>query len=275
MSTDEGRKSKRERSPTYPAIDLALAIRRAGELQAQEGFNWAPIPALLQAWGYSSKSSNGALTVAALKRYGLIEDRGSSEAREGRLTAFARAILLDEREDSPERLKRLQEAALKPKINREIWDKYEGSLPSDVTLKYHLTVERGFSPGGAEDYLRQFRRTIEFARLTGDSAIVSADGGESSGVDEEPAPSRTVPQSRAVHAPAAGSLNMPATAPAPIQFPVVGATIVLQTTAPLTEEGWDQMMAVLGALKPAIVSSHQDPPPIIWGSDDDEDGDSV
>ncbi len=260
MSTEE-RKAKRERSPSYPAIDLPTALRRAEQLWQREKDHWAPIPAIYDAWGYSPKSSGGAQAVASLKRYGLLEDRGNLQSREGRLTEFARAILLDEREDSPERLKRLQEAALKPGINREIWAKYQGSLPSDATLRYYLTVERGFGAGGAVEFLRQFHRTLEFARMTGESATVSPDEPDSApdSSHEAAEPPRVSPVASQVTTPLPSvSPLMPPTAPAPIQFPVYGGgTVVLQSTVPLTEKAWDQMMEVLKVLKPSIVTPPQ------------------
>jgi hypothetical protein len=48
---------------------------------------------------------------------------------------------------------------------------------------------------------------------------------------------------------------MPADAPPPIQFPVYGGgTVVLQSSIPLTEQAWNQMMDVLNVLKPSIVT---------------------
>jgi hypothetical protein len=258
MSAHE-RKTKKERSPTYPAIDLATALDRAQQLWKSERDHWAPIPAIFEAWGYSQKSSGAAQTVAALKRYGLLEDRGTLHSREGRLTEFARAILLDERQDSKERPERLQQAALLPRINREIWDKYDGSLPSDSTLRYHLTVERGFSPAGASDFLRQFHRTLEFARLTGEAATVSPGGEEESPDEAEDASIYHLPPVTAggpIVARLPSSPLMPANAPPPIQFPVYGGgTVVLQSSVPLTEQAWNQMMDVLKVLKPSIVTS--------------------
>jgi hypothetical protein len=189
--------------------------------------------------------------VAALKRFGLLEDRGSLTSREARLTDFAQAIILDVREDSTERQKRLQDAALAPSIHREIWDKYEGALPSNSTLRYYLTVERGFTPDGADDFIDEFRHTLEFAHLAGDSDTVSPVAPDS---DETPTGPAVAPR-RFVSTMFAPSPEP--TAPPPIQFPVHGATVMLQSTAPLNDAAWSQMMDVLETLKPAIVASSE------------------
>lgn len=264
MADDQPRKAKRHRSPTYPSIDLAAALRRAEQLYRAENRHFAPISAVLQAWEYSPKSSGGRLAVAALKRYGLLEDQGSLGARKARITDLAQAIILDQREESEERLQRIRDAALNVPIIREILQKYEGDLPSDATLRYHLTVERNFSPGGAEEFIDVLRKTLVFAQLPAKSVTVLDDEGgsastgeaaaESSRVQEPRRPDATLPSRPQPPLPAAPAVI--SSGPAPIQFPVSGgATITLQSTAPLTEAAWEQMMTVLKALKSAIVVS--------------------
>jgi hypothetical protein len=252
-NTAPARKPKKQRSPSYPALDLDTALARAEQLYLREGLNYAPVAAVVEAWGYGPKSSGGLIAVGALKRYGLIEDKGTTSTREVRLTPFAQAIIADNREDSTERLGRLQEAALKPTIFREVWDKYDGKLPSDSTLQYYLTVERGFTPGGASDFIKKFRQTLEFAQLTSLDATVS-ETSERERSDPFPAKPHNplVPSQPQVGAMTPG-------APPPLQFPVAGgATVMLQSSAPLSEAAWDQMMTVLETLKPAMVAAPVD-----------------
>jgi hypothetical protein len=268
----EHRKPKKERSPSYPSIDLGTALTRAEQLWAREGRHYAPIQSVTEAWGYGPKSSGGRLAVAALKRFGLLEDRGSMDHREARLSELAQAILLDEREDGSERRERIRQAAMNPPIHRELWDQYQGELPSDSTLRYHLTVERGFTQGGAEEFIAQFRRTLEFAGMDAQSGKLSPLDEDS----EETARTGTSPVigvSRPVERPSprfyggsAGTpaplVAMPPSAPAPIQFPVPGGTVVLQATAPLTDASFDHMIAVLQMLKPGIIVPDPEPEPV-------------
>jgi hypothetical protein len=280
----EPRKTKKERSPSYPSIDLQAALARADQVRLREGRNFAPIPSLTEAWGYGPKSSGGLLAVAALKRFGLLEDRGSTANREARLTELAFAILVDEREDGTERLERIREAAMTPRIHREVWEHYQGNLPSDSTLRYYLTMEQGFTQGGAEDFVSELRQTLEFAEMDSDSAIVSrqiedtgvniTEGGiptsrTSVGAVETHGPARTErPGSRRTSG-ATGATGptgyrggqgaLGPTGPATggvYHLPVAqGATVTIQGPFPLAQGEWDQMIAVLNAMKPALVGT--------------------
>ena len=94
------RKPKKQRSPSYPAIDLQAALARAEQLHAREGRHWAPVVAVLDAWGYNPKSSGGLLAIAALKRYGLLDDRGAL-GRAGVAVAHRDGDRLLQRRDVP------------------------------------------------------------------------------------------------------------------------------------------------------------------------------
>jgi len=88
------RKKTRQRSPSYPGIGLEAALGRAKALYQEEGRNAAPNEAILDHWGYASKSGPGLVTLAALKRFGLLQTEGPGKAR---LTNLALSIILDER----------------------------------------------------------------------------------------------------------------------------------------------------------------------------------
>src|SRR5262245_42753968 len=94
---------KKERSPNYPAIDLETALARARVLREKEGRNFTPVSAVFKHWGYSSRSSGGLTTLAALKRFGLLDEQGAADSRQVRLSQFAQKILLDDRPGSQER----------------------------------------------------------------------------------------------------------------------------------------------------------------------------
>ncbi len=160
-------RKKKDRSPSYPAIDLETALERARQLLSKEGRHYAPISAILQHWGYATKSSGGLLTTAALKKFGLLEDQGSGENRKARITDLAYRILIDDRPNSEQRAALIREAALTPPIHAELWQERgpDGSLPSDVTLRFTLRTERGFTETAASDLINEFRQTIAFAGL--------------------------------------------------------------------------------------------------------------
>lgn len=116
--------------------------------------------------GVSPQSSPGLITLAALKKFNLLEDRGTGENRRVRLSDLARRILLDERDVSPEREQAIKEAALSPNIHAKLWNYYEGKLPSDEKLRYKLRMEEGFTDSATNEFIAQFKRTIEFSRLS-------------------------------------------------------------------------------------------------------------
>jgi hypothetical protein len=162
---DTKRGKKEGRSPGYPAIDLETALERAKQIKDAEKRNFAPIEAVMKHWGYISKSGPVLTTWAALIKFGLLEPKGTGTERQGRITDLAWNILIDNREESPDRVKAIQEAALSPTIHQKLWDRYEGNLPSDETFRIHLLRDYKFTEGAVKDFISQFKRTIAFAKL--------------------------------------------------------------------------------------------------------------
>jgi hypothetical protein len=149
-----------------------------------------------KAWGIGAKTGLALQTVAALGHYGLFEFHGSGDTRTVRLTEAALNILLDKQPVSPERDTLIRQAALKPPIHNELWQKWQDSLPSDATLETYLVRDKGFSENGARDLIEEYKSTIRFAKpaqsanipLNSDVAEEVADGGESQGGIVKPPP---------------------------------------------------------------------------------------
>ena len=233
-------RTKRPRSPSYPGVGLEQAIERARVMYENEGRNAAPFEAILDHWGYSRKSGAGSVVLAALRKYGLLVYEGKA----ARLSDLGLRILWDE-EDSEERREAIKEAALKPSIHAELWRQYEGSLPSDATLRLELR-RRGFAETAIPDVIDVFRSTMAFAQLTEADRLPDKNG-ETSRSEGGTHVSTTL-QSPPLRKPTPG-------APPPIQLPLLGDTVVtLQASGPVTEEAWEQMMTVLRALKPGFVA---------------------
>lgn len=252
--TEAPYKRKRQRSPSYPGIGLEAALDRARTLYEHEGRNAAPNEAILDHWGYAPRSGPGLVAIAALKRFGLLDSEGKGHSR---LSNLALRILLDEREDSPERDEAVKQAALLPSIHRELWDKYQGQLPSDATLRHFLRLEKGFTDAAASDLIRQFRDTISFANLTaGDELSVAGEGEERTGIVTDLVPLPTVPRAQ-------GKGRGAAQRAVPIPLSAT-EWIVLQGDFPLSEDAWAQLMRVLEVMKPGLVA------PAIEASDDEE-----
>jgi hypothetical protein len=253
MSDDQielaaSRRPKKGRSPSYPGISLREAEKRVRELYDAEKTHAAPVSAIVGHWGYSPTSSGGRTTLAALKKFGLLADEGASDERTGRLTELALELVLN-----PDPSQALREAALLPKFHRQMWDEYGASLPSAATLRYRLIKEFGFTESGAEEFVDEYRSTIDYAGLATDPES-SADEERAPLTAQNPPggqvaatrPPEVAPLPQTVPGSSAASMTIP--------IPLLGQDPVYVTgTFPLSEASWDQLLRVLEAMKPGLV----------------------
>lgn len=177
---EEERRKKKGRSPSYPAISLKIAIEKADMLYRKEGKHATPTDTALSDMGYSTTSGAGIVALAALKKFGLVEDEGSGKDRVVKLTDLALDIILSPDDDSTGKMQAIQHAAMIPPIHSELWKEFEGSLPSPANLRHNLIRKRNFTDSGAGEFIRQFSETVAFARLA-ESAIIPADTSDSGG----------------------------------------------------------------------------------------------
>jgi hypothetical protein len=159
----------KERSPNFPRHDLEDAIKKARTLYEKEGRNAAPRDVVLKHWGYSAKSSSGMVALGAVRAFGLLEGRGDSL----KLSSLALDIITDERPASAAREAAIKRAAMLPKVHKDVWDQFDGSLPSDENLKFYLVRERGFTDAGAKDFIAQLRATLAFAQKQSGGSLSS------------------------------------------------------------------------------------------------------
>ncbi len=253
----ETRKKTRQRSPGYPAFGLEAALERARALYEEEGRNVAPNAAIMQHWGHSPKSSAGLQALATLKRYGLLERQSEGKLK---LSNLALTLLLDVREDSAERAEAIKHAALLPGIHREMWDEYDGELPSNANLKHFLCLQKGFTESAADDLIKQFRATVTFARLGGPDGL-SANSQDSNGVDAGESvstlivePERESRSGGAGRGQSARGRLPPGQRSVPIPLSA-DEWVTFQGVFPLTESSWDQLIRVLEAMKPGLVAA--------------------
>jgi len=169
----KGRGKPRTRSPGYPSISLKTAIDKARVIYTHEKRNPAHMEALAADWEINPKSSSFMLAVAALKKYGLLEEVDGGKERRLKLTQAALNILLNDQEDSPERIALLKQCALAPKIHAQLWKLYDGDLPSDSNLKRHLILEMQFNDAAVDAFIKDLRDTIAFAKLSSSDKITT------------------------------------------------------------------------------------------------------
>jgi hypothetical protein len=234
------------RSPSYPAINLETAIRRAREIYAREREYSTSVQTIAAHWGYKSLNGPAHLTLAALKKFGLMTDEGKASARRARLTDLAVDIL--EHPDDRVREEAIKQAALSPAIYRELWEKYGDAPPSDVNLRWILTRERGFSETGAAEFIPRYKETVAFAKLDFSDALpTQVAGSEDQGgrAFDEDDPEPPAGRRSNVRDPGVTSYNIPI---------FDGRVVIVEGQFPLSEEDWNQFMTVLSVYKPALVA---------------------
>ncbi len=252
-------KSKKGRSPAYPAIPLEDALARADIIRKAEGRNEANYNTILAQLGYSPKSGMGAVVFSALIKFGLMTDSGSGESRKARLSESAIKILLDNRPDSSERLALIKEAALAPAIHKELWEKYQGALPSDLNIGFYLKSERGFQDNAADELIKEFRKTIDYAKLL-ESANISNEGLEKPLPEGDIImPNATIEQNKIPEQKTDSQKQGQQTTTKQVPIPLTGVPWgVLQLPFPMTEDNWKELIDFLALMKgPITAGSHK------------------
>ena len=127
--------------------------------------------ALAKAWDYTSLSGPVRTKIAAMRKYGLIEDHESGL----RLSDLGMKILHNA-DDSTERLAAIQEAALKPELFKAL--RRTHAEASEDAIKSHLVLNKGFSDAGATQCASSFRNTLSIAKLSGSGYSGEEDEGD-------------------------------------------------------------------------------------------------
>ena len=90
---------------------------------------------------------------------------------------LARRIILDERPDSHERVQLVKEAALRPKLHKDLWEKWASNLPSDANIEYHLLADRGFNEKTVGGFIAGYKASLDFAGLINDGKLADDESG--------------------------------------------------------------------------------------------------
>ena len=135
--------------------------------------------------GFKTRTGPANRTLAALRQYGLLEKVGKNYAVSER--AWKALILPDE---APERMKLIQEIALRPALFRELLGLYPDGLPSDATLRSYLILNKGFNENTVGQFIKVFKAAIDIAKpfdngYTADDYSDNEDDEESEDFNEE------------------------------------------------------------------------------------------
>jgi hypothetical protein len=164
-------KKQRERSPNYPAIGLRKALELAQRFWDSDKRQQVLASRAATNLGFSAKSSAGQLTLAAMKKYGLLDEEGAGDMRKLKLSETAITLL---NPSAPNRDELVKQAALKPQIHAELWNKYGSEGGSEGAVHDYLVFERKFTEPAAKSLIEQYGDTIVFAKLgkadTGDKS---------------------------------------------------------------------------------------------------------
>lgn len=160
-------KTKRNRSPNYPVVNLQGALPYLDKLYKFGQLHFVPMQAVFEeAWGMKKGSAYGKQVVAALKAFGLIDDAGSGDARKVKVSESGAKI----RGDHSDRPKLLKEAALLPKVHNELWSEFgsTGDLPPKAAMRQYLLFDRQgnrFNESSVDEFIDEFVDTVVFAKL--------------------------------------------------------------------------------------------------------------
>lgn len=240
------------RSPSYPGVSLDVAVQKAERLFEAQRDHMSDPRVVLGHMGYSPKSGAGLVTLAALKKFGLLKDEGVGKARRAGLSEVALRIVRDKRVGSPERIEALKGAALTPPIHREVWERYHGRLPDDDALMFYLEMERTFTPSGAKEFVGQFRKTIAYAQLAPSDTVADTDGHIP---EDDPGENRanqgqSGQSGRSAHV-TPGTME--------VQIPLPSKPWAkIQLPESMTEEAWDHMLRFFEFMKPSLVRESEE-----------------
>lgn len=148
------------------------------------------VEVLVTHWGYTVKSSGGRIAVAALLKFGLLEEQDSSTGRQVLLTERALKAVLGEESQKRQAIK---EAALTPSMYRELWNRFGPDLPSDESLRNKLLLEYSFNEAAVSGFIKDYKESVLFAGLKrGETVDTPTDNIDPSEEDEEnPRPTAT------------------------------------------------------------------------------------
>lgn len=247
------------RSPSYPFVNLKEALAKAEAFRLKEGRNAAQREVGVVHWGYKAKSSGGKQTLAALRAFGLMEPEGPMK-----LTEAALRVLLDKREVSPERDALVRKMALLPPIHKRLWERYHTDLPSDASLKHSLIFDEGFNENTVDEFIKEYKATIEYAGLMESGSMPSEGEEPEENPPGESAMDRPAIPTPKVHTPPPAAVPAAPTANTggllPVTFPLPGDnSLEIRLRSKMSKADFDRLKPILIALlEMSVVEAEQD-----------------
>lgn len=218
----------RIRSPNYPAISLADAVKRIETVHAREHQHPAAREVVVKGMGYSGIHGTSLGALSAAMKYGLLEQDGKGE--DYRVTDRAIAILHPH--NPAEKAEAIRAAARSPSLFNELLEHFKGVLPSDDNLRAYL-IRRGFTQSSLPAVVQAFRETME---------LVSPDAGDYDSATSSPKQESPSMQAQSVSSRATPS----STEPFRVSFSPGGIDVSGRIT---DMESADELVRTINALK--------------------------
>jgi len=173
-------KKKRElhRSPNYPAMSLDDAIDKVRAIYAQERKAKTSTQVIYKHLGFEKATGSAARAISSLRQYGLLDGNSGSYGISD--SAFQILHLPDA---DPKKTDLIRTAGRKPALFSELLARYGAELPSDDTIRSFLITSKSFNPASVADFVRAFRKTVAFAKLTSSASQVDDPEGEDGDLD--------------------------------------------------------------------------------------------
>lgn len=159
VNSESKQKKQVIKSPNWPSIPISEALDKAKMIYQKDRRTPIHYDVILEHLGFNSKTGPAGRTVSALRQYGLLEKIGDNY----RITEKAWNIF-NLPEDSPERRSLVGDAALRPKIFKELLALSNDGLPSDAALRKHLVLNKEFNENTVERFLKIFKAAVDIAK---------------------------------------------------------------------------------------------------------------
>ena len=235
----------RRRSPNYPSIDLGKAVERTKTLYKQvERGEFNALDAA-KAWGYRGENGISRGAMAALRQYGLIEQKKGDNAN-----LAARGLTIALRDPASTDYQRaVQQAAMEPPLFEELFTSGKANAAKDA-LRQFLVVDKGFTNDGASRLIAVLDATKALAHI-GENGIISGqtDGSESTETLADETSTRE--KSRE-----SGEGEEPLLSPDHAWVPLRltgGYEAAIELPSSMTDGAWRHMLRILSVMKDGYV----------------------
>lgn len=235
---EESAITTRTRSPNYPSINLEEAIEHIRSIFQSQRRYPSSRDVLVKIMGYRSLNGASAVAVANLSKYGLLEGHGDSL----RVSELGQELALHRPGDG-EYVRAAREAAARPTFFRQLDEEYSEGLPSEHQLRVSL-IKRGFGEKAIPVALRAYRETKDHLRSIDSSFTVG----------DSPVEPTTSQASDRAAVKLEGTNGTSQLGHRPISIPLPeGAWASLQLPMTMTPSQFDQLVAMLTAMRPSLV----------------------